>query len=254
MPVGRRRSYDAAVSLGGTAMRLSILLIAFSISSASLMASGSVVVGQASAGGAVPVGVVKADRKPIAKNLYFVGRVEAVNKVEVRARVKGFLEEVLFKEGDLAQAGAPLYQIEKGLFEADVQQAQGALERSKAAYDLAVIQLQRAEELFTKQAGTAVARDQARAQEQQAKGAVLTDEANLETAKINLGYTRITAPVTGKIGRTMLTKGNVVGPDSGVLTIIVSQDPMYVTFPVSQREGLKYREEGGKPADIAEIK
>lgn len=219
-----------------------------------VVASGGVALGQAASPGGVPVGVVKAERKPITKNLDFVGRVEAINKVEVRARVKGFLDEVLFKEGDVVQAGAPLYQIEKGLFEADVQQAQGALERSKAAYDLAVIQLQRAEELFTKQAGTAVARDQARAQEQQAKGAVLTDEANLETAKINLGYARITAPVMGKIGRTALTKGNVVGPDSGVLTIIVSQDPMYVTFPVSQREALKFRQEGGKPADIAAIK
>ena len=69
----------------------------------------------------------------------------------------------------------------------------------------------------------------------------MTADANLQTAKINLGYTDITAPIAGNIGKTNVTKGNVVGPDSGVLTTIVSHDPMYVTFPVSQREFLTCR-------------
>ena len=202
---------------------------------------------------AVPVGTVYAERKAIATTFDFVGRVEAINRVDVRARVTGYLDEVLFKEGDLVKEGAPLYRIEKGLFDAAVAQAQGALERSKAAYDLAVIQTQRAVELLAKNAGTAVARDQAVAQEAAAKGAMTTDQANLQTAKINLGYTDITAPITGKIGRTNITKGNVVGPDSGVLTVIVSQDPMYVTFPVSQREFLKARETG-KTGDTSGVK
>jgi len=90
--------------------------------------------------------------------------------------------------------------------------------------------LGRAEELVEKQVGTLVARDQARAQDQQADAAVLSDEANLATAKINLGYTYITAPITGKVGRTNITKGNVVSPQSGSLTIIVSQNPMYVSL------------------------
>src|SRR6185295_4575420 len=134
------------------------------------------------------------------KSQDFVGRIEAVNRVEVRARIKGYLEKVLFREGDTIQEGAPLYQIEKGLFEAEVQQAEGALERTKAARTLTTIQLQRAEELLTKNAGTVVARDQALAQDKQAAGAVMTDEANLSTAKINLGYTDITAPIGGKVG------------------------------------------------------
>ncbi len=202
---------------------------------------------------AVAVGTVKAERKPISQARDFVGRVEAINRVDVRARVKGFLEKVLFKEGDTVKEGDQLYQIERGTFESAVQQAQGSLERSKAAHELAVIQLQRAQDLLDKQSGSEVARDQARAQERQAKGAVLADEANLQTAKINLDYTDIAAPVSGKIGRTNLTKGNVVGPDSGVLTTIVSQDPMYVTFPVSQREFLKFRQ-SGQPASAASVK
>jgi membrane fusion protein (multidrug efflux system) len=228
-------------------MRLSLCAVLLVLSS-SVAANG-----QANPPNAVAVETVRAERKQISKSQDFVGRVEAVNKVEIRARVKGFLETVLFKEGDLVKAGDALYQIEKGLFEAAVQQAQGALERSKAAHELAVIQLQRAGELLAKQVGTEVARDQARAQEQQAKGAILTDEANLQTANINLDYTRITAPVTGKIGRSSLTKGNVVGPETGALTIIVSQDPMYVTFPVSQREGLRFRE-SGRPVDVGSVK
>src|SRR5262245_19894740 len=169
----------------------------------------------------VPVGTVMAERKAVAKTADFVGRVEAINRVDVRARVTGFLESVLFKEGDLIAEGAPLYRIEKDQFAAAVEQAQGALERSKAAKALSVLQLQRAQELLDKQSGSVVARDQARAADQQAAGAIMQDQASLQTAKINLGYTDILAPITGKVGRTNITKGNVVSPSSGVLTTIV---------------------------------
>jgi membrane fusion protein (multidrug efflux system) len=202
---------------------------------------------------AVPVGVVKAERRPIAQAGEYVGRVEAISRVEIRARITGFLQEVLFKEGDLIKEDAPLYQIEKGLFEAQVRQAEGALERSKAAKALSSLQLSRAEDLVQKEAGTVVARDQARAQDQQAEGAVMSDEANLATARINLGYTDIVAPITGKVGRTNITKGNVVSPESGPLTVIVSQDPMYVTFPVSQRDFLR-EQAAGRQVDISNVK
>jgi membrane fusion protein (multidrug efflux system) len=202
---------------------------------------------------AVPVGVVKAERRPIEKTLDFVGRVEAVNRVEIRARVQGFLEAVLFKEGDPIKEGDPLYRIEKGLFQAALEQAEGTLVRSKASKTLTEAQLARAEDLLAKNAGTAVARDQAVAADEQAKGQILTDEANLQTAKINLGYTEIVAPVSGRIGRTNITKGNVVGPDSGALTVVVSQDPMFVTFPVSQRDFLRAKKDAHQ-VDIKAIK
>src|SRR5215471_8379969 len=202
---------------------------------------------------AVPVGTVVAERKPITKTLDFVGRVEAINRVEVRARVTGYLDAVLFKEGDLVKEGAPLYRIEKDQFQASVEQAQGALERSKASKVLSEIQLQRAQDLLDKQSGSVVTRDQARAADQQAAGAIMQDEASVLTAKINLNYTDITSPISGKIGRTNITKGNVVSPSSGVLTTIVSQDPMYVTFPVSQRDLLSARE--AKPhVQLSDIK
>jgi len=202
---------------------------------------------------AVPVGTVYAERKPVSQTRDFVGRVDAIDRVEVRARVKGYLEAVLFKEGDVVKAGDPLYRIEKGQFQAAVEAAQGALERAKAAKVLTTIQLQRAEELLTKQAGTAVARDQALAADQQAAGQILSDQANLDNANINLGYTDIVSPITGKISRTNITAGNVVGPDSVALTLIVSQNPMYVTFPVSQREFLT-SQINGTPVDLKSIK
>jgi membrane fusion protein (multidrug efflux system) len=219
-------------------MRLALLLV--SAIFANLPAYGQ----QPAAPAAVPVGVVKAERRPISKMADFVGRVEAINRVQINARVNGFLEEVLFKEGDTVKEGAPLYRIEQGLFKAAVEQAQGALERSKASKTLTEIQLQRAQELLTRQAGTAVTRDQALAADQQAQGQILSDQANLDTANINLGYTDIASPIVGKIGRTNITKGNVVGPSSGPLALVVSQDPMYVTFPVSERDLLEAKRDG----------
>jgi membrane fusion protein (multidrug efflux system) len=202
---------------------------------------------------AVSVGVARVEKRAVSRSADFVGRIEAVERVEVRARVTGYLDEVLFREGDLVEAGAPLYRIEQDLFKAAVQKAEGALEVSRAAHTLAELQLQRAQDLLARNAGSVVARDQAAAQEQQARGAVTTDEANLSTAKINLGYTDITAPIAGRIGRTGVTKGNVVSPESGVLAVIVSQDPMHVTFPVSQRELLQL-DDRRRQADPAGIK
>lgn len=201
---------------------------------------------------AVPVGVVTAELKPVSRSAEFVGRVEAVQRVEVKARITGYLEDVQFQEGDLIKEGAPLYGIEKGLFQAAVEQAEGDLDRAKAAKMLTEVQLQRAVELLEKGSGTPVARDQALAADQSAQGAVLVGEANLMTAKINLGYTSISSPIAGKIGRTNITKGNVVSPQSGPLTVIVSQDPMYVTFPVSQREFLRLQQPG-RNLDVAGV-
>jgi len=159
---------------------------------------------------------------------------------------------VLFKEGATVKKDGPLYHIEKGLFQAAVEQAKGALERSKSAKVLTAIQLQRAQDLLDKNAGTVVARDQAQAADQQAEGEIMSNQANLDTANINLGYTDITSPIDGKVSKTNVTIGNVVGPTSGVLTLIVSQDPMYVSFPVSQRELLQaqLRGQGLDPKNI----
>src|SRR5262249_49448422 len=136
-------------------MRLGIFLASF------IGASMGAVHAQQSEPTTVPVGTVAASKRPIAESIDFVGRVEAINRVDFRARITGYLEEVLFKEGDLVKEGAPLYRIERGMFQAAVEQAQGALEKSKANKILTAVQRKRAEELAQRQTGTLVARDQA---------------------------------------------------------------------------------------------
>jgi membrane fusion protein (multidrug efflux system) len=165
----------------------------------------------------------------------FVGRVEAPEKVDVRARITGFLQDVLFKEGDVVKMGDILYRIEPETFQAAVQQAQGALLQAQGELANATAQLARTEELVKTDTQSRALLDQRTAAQKSAQGAVVIADANLKTANVNLSYTVITAPITGEIGRSKLTKGNVVSPDSGPLTEIVSRDPMYVIFPVSQR-------------------
>lgn len=218
-----------------------------------LLSSPSKVLAQ-QAPAAIPVGTVTAEKRDVSRTADFVGRVEAVNRVDIRARVVGYLEDVLFRDGAEVKEGTPLFRIEKAPFEAAVEQAQGTLERAQGALQNAVIQRQRAEDLLKTNAGSVAVRDQRVAEEKGAEGDKTTAEANLRTAKINLGYTDITAPITGRIGRSKLTKGNVVGPESGVLAEIVSSDPMYVSFPVSQREFLTIKAgavpQGGKAPTV----
>jgi membrane fusion protein, multidrug efflux system len=191
---------------------------------------------------AIPVTTIAAALQPVTPSLDFVGRVEAIERVEIRARITGFLDAVLFTEGETVKEGAKLYQIESAPFEAAVQQAQGALLQAQGNFANASQQLARAEELVRTSATSVAERDTRKALQQNSQGAVVIADANLATAKINLSYTTITAPITGKIGRTAVTKGNVVSPDSGPLTLIVSQDPIYVTFPVSERDFLRARQ------------
>jgi membrane fusion protein, multidrug efflux system len=199
---------------------------------------------QQSPNGTVPVTTIVAATKPVSQTKDFVGRIAAIERVEVRARVTGYLEAVLFKEGELVKKGQPLYRIEKDLFKAAVEQAEGTLEGSKASKKLSKVELDRANQLLASTYGTPQKRDQALAADENAAANILKAQAELDKAHVNLGYTDITSPIAGKISRTAITKGNVVSPDSGVLTTIVSQDPMYVLFPVSQREFLALHQEG----------
>jgi membrane fusion protein (multidrug efflux system) len=188
---------------------------------------------------AIPVGTVAAALKPVTAGTGFVGRVQAENRVEIIPRVKGYLGAIRFTEGSQVKQGDPLFDIESAPFEAAVQQAQGALFRAQAQYANATLDRQRADELVKTHTVSPQQRDARVATLQSAQGDVVTADANLKTAQINLAYTHITAPFAGRIGRSSVTPGNVVGPDTGKLTTLVSQDPAYVVFPVSQREFLR---------------
>src|SRR4051794_35468206 len=182
------------------------------------------------------VGIRPATLKGVSQSFEFVGRIKAVDKVDVRARVEGFLEKISFHEGQDVKAGDLLYQIEKVNFEAQVQQARANLASAEADATNAQLQYSRQLELLKHQNSPQSVVDQNKASMDSARAKVLQMQAVLTQAEVNLGYTDVRAPINGRIGRTAYTLGNLVNPASGVLATIVSQDPMYVLFPVSVRD------------------
>ena len=182
------------------------------------------------------VGVLPAQMKGVARSYAFVGRIRAVNTVQLRARVEGFLEKVLFTEGQDVKSGDLLYQIEKTQYQAAVDQATANLAAAEAQELNAQLQFNRSAELIKRDNVAQSTVDQNRANLESAKATVLQNRAALTIARVNLGYTDIFAPVDGRIGLTAFTVGNLVNASSGVLATIVSQDPMWVQFPVSVRE------------------
>jgi membrane fusion protein (multidrug efflux system) len=197
---------------------------------------------QAPAAPAPPsVTVVRAIQKDIRPSVSFSGRVAAIDKVELRARVDGFLEQQLFKDGQDVKQGDLLFVMEKGQYAAAVAQAQGNIEAAQAVLSLADIEVKRQTELVAKSAAPQSQLDLATAKQQQAKGQLDQLNAALMQAQLNLGYTDIRAPIAGRIGAAQYSIGNFVGASSNPLAMIVSQDPIYVNFTVSQREILDIR-------------
>ena len=205
---------------------------------------------QAPAGPPHAVTVVKAMAEEIRPTFRFTGRIEAVSKVDLRARVDGFLEKRQFTEGADVKEGDLLLVIEKGLYAAAVNEAKAGLEKAEAPLKLADIEFNRQSELVQRNVAAQARLDDTAAKQGEARGTVLQQKAALERAELQLGYTDIRAPIAGRIGRANVAVGNFVGTGSGALATIVSQDPIYVAFPVTQREMLAYRNEQKNPAEV----
>jgi len=187
-------------------------------------------------GGAPPaVGVTQVARRAVTESNTFIGRVEAIDRVDIVPRVTAFLESVEFKEGAEVKQGDLLFRLERGPFEAQLQIARAAVAEAEAQLQNANITLNRAQSLLNTPAGQRSTVDAAVAAQRTAQAQLLSAQAQVRQAQINLDYTEIRAPISGRIGRTSVTEGNVVTPSSGTLTTIVSQDPMYVTFTVPMR-------------------
>ncbi|WP_158743401.1 efflux RND transporter periplasmic adaptor subunit [Acidisphaera sp. L21] len=203
------------------------------------------------------VGTTIVQPQSITETNEFVGRIQATDRVDLVARVTGFLTKRLFTEGAEVKTGDLLYQIEKPPFEADVQAKTAAVAQVNANLQNASITLGRATTLLSTPAGQRSTVDDATASQRAQAAQLLAAQANLQTSQINLGYTDIAAPIAGKIGRTNVTIGNVVGPASGTLATIVSQDPMYVVFPIALRSALelrdRYADKGGTSAVIVKL-
>ena len=174
----------------------------------------------------------------------YTGRIEAVSSVDVRARVSGYLEKVNFKAGAKVKKGDLLFLIDAKPFTAQLQYAEAELERAKAKRELAKNDLERAERLFRGKAISEEEHDARSKGSREAVAAVQSAEANVYTAKLNLEFTKIRAPIDGRIGRELITEGNLVGgggADATRLTFIVSTDPVYVYVDADERSALKYR-------------
>jgi membrane fusion protein (multidrug efflux system) len=179
----------------------------------------------------------------------FIGRVVAIDKVDIVARVPGFIEERNFTEGQNVKKGDLLFRIEQDTYKAAVDQQSANLAKAKATEVNANFQLQRGQELVRNQNIPQSTVDQRAADEQSAQADVMQAQALLEQAQINLGYTEIRSPIDGRIGLARYTVGNLVGPSSGNLATIVSQDPIYVTFPASEADIIEYRRRVAETAD-----
>jgi len=207
---------------------------------------------QTAPSGPPPVGVITVERRSMTDTYEFNGRIQATNSVNIVARVTAFLGQRLFTEGTDVKKGDLLYVLERPSYQAAVDVQKAAIAQAQAQLDNGKIELRRKQQLLEKSAGTQQALDTAEATQRTEAAQLQAAQAQLEIAQINLDYTEIRSPIDGRIGRTSVTIGNVVNPTSGTLTTVVSQDPMYVTFPVSQREFLEVRERGG--IDVASLK
>lgn len=165
----------------------------------------------------------------------YVGHVEAIQTVELRARVEGFLEEVSFTEGDLVREGQVLYRIEPDGYMARVAMEKARVAQAEAELARAQSHLKRMRSV-NPQSISALDLDNAVAAELAAKANLAAAGAALDDSEINLAYTTITAPISGRIGRTAYTRGNLVNPAAGVLATIVQTDPVRVAYAVSEND------------------
>lgn len=207
---------------------------------------------QAPKGGQMPPPAVAIERVQVrdASNpAEFIGRVEAIEAVDIRARVQGFLRSINFRAGEAVEVGDLLFEIEPAQYEASVASAEAQRARAEASRNEAESRLKRTRELLRRDAAAQATLDEAQAAFDIAAADVKVAEAALRNAELNLSYTRIAAPIAGQIGRAALTQGNLVGPESNALARIVQLDPVRVVFSVTEGQVVSLRQQetdGGK--------
>ncbi len=225
-----------------------LLLVTFIFGLLSLRAEAQLV-----PGGPPAVGVVRAERQQITQSDEFIGRIQAVSRVALVARVTGFLDKRLFVEGAEVHKGDLLYQLERPPFQAIVDASKATVDQLEAQHHNAAQTLERAQQLLRTQSGPQSNVDTALAAERALAAQIAGAQAQLQTAEINLSYTEIRAPIDGAISSTAVTEGNVVSPTTGILATLVSQDPMYVIFPISSRAGLDLRDRYAKTGGFGAV-
>jgi multidrug efflux system membrane fusion protein len=215
--------------------------LAVSVAAAALMFDmpGNVAAAEANATAevpAVPVTVTVAQNRDVVTWQEFSGRLEAIDRVQIRSRVEGAIQSVHFREGALVKAGDLLFTIDPEPYKAAVTQAEGQLASADARVKLATIQLERGQRLAQSNSVSQSDLDQRLNALAEAQAARKTAEAALHAATLELNYTNVRAPVAGRVGKVEITTGNLVaaGSTSPALTTLVSVDPIYAGFNVNE--------------------
>ena len=170
----------------------------------------------------------------------FTGRLEAPQMVDLRARVSGYIESVLFEEGDIVSEGDPLFLIDNRLFKVEVDRREAAWQSAIAKLELAESEFKRAEKLIARDAISVELMDNRRSNLREAEAGAKSAKASLDLAKLELSYTQINAPITGRVSRSLITEGNYIAAGQSVLTRLVSTDKVYAYFDADEQTYLNY--------------
>ena len=201
---------------------------------------------QASSSGQPPppeVGVAQVLSKTVQQWDEFTGHVSAIDTVELRPRASGYVQRVAYKEGQEVKQGDLMFQIDPRPYRAALDSAQAQLARARVAKQLEMVRNKRAQSLIDDDAISREELDLRRAAQAQSTADVLAAEAAVATAKLNLSFTEVRAPISGRASRALVTVGNLATADETLLTTVVSQDPIYVYFDADENSYLRYKEQ-----------
>ncbi|NWA02194.1 multidrug efflux RND transporter periplasmic adaptor subunit MexE [Pseudomonas gingeri] len=224
-------------------MEQSLKLLRFPLAALAVVVMSACGKAPVAAGGAMPatkVSVAKVIEQPVNEWDEFTGRLEAPETVEIRPRVSGQIDQVAFTEGALVKKGDLLFQIDPRPYQAEVHRLEAQLQQTRATASRTANEAERGKRLLTSNAISAELADTRTSTAQESKAAVDATQAQLDLARLNLSFTRVTAPISGRVSRAEITAGNIVTADVTPLTSVVSTDKVYAYFDADERVYLKY--------------
>lgn len=171
----------------------------------------------------------------------FTGHIEALESVQVRARVSGYLDEILFEDGAEVQEGQELFLLERDIFDAEAAKAEGVLQQMESRLARVTSQYDRSLTLFKNNSITTDEFERVQADKKDADAAVVVAKAALKLTKLDVAFTTVKAPITGRISRRAVDKGNLIKSDDTLLATIVQVDPIYAVFEIDERTALRKR-------------